>query len=62
MATSAMCAACDQFRANNGRIKREVRRDELAAVTRDMGKAKSDHQERFARFRREHGLDEENQG
>lgn len=62
MATSAMCAACDQFRPNQGRIKREVNRDELRSVTQDMRAAKRDHAEKFAKFRRDNELDDENRG
>lgn len=57
MATSAMTAACENFRENRGRIKKEVSPEQRKLVVNDMRAAKQDHEERFEKFKRDNNLD-----
>ena len=56
MATSAMTAACENFRENRGKIKKEATREERGIVIQDMRAASKDHAARFQKFKDDHGL------
>jgi len=55
--TGVLHAACDAFRENNGKIKREAKPAETRRVREDFARAKRMQAERLAAWRAKHGLD-----
>lgn len=51
MATSKMTAACENFRENRGRIKKEATATQQRIVVNDMRAGAQDHAERFEAFK-----------
>lgn len=56
-ATTAFCPACDQFRENRGKLKKEAEDVHHEVVVKDMRAAQGVVRDRFESFKKKHGLD-----